>query len=192
MTKTLSKQIFLLYILQVVNQALGFFTVPYLARVLGPETYGQVAFAQGLVAYLLLLVTYGFDLSASRKVAHLENTQQLVAHIGGVVRARCLLTAIGLGLLFLLRFITPVGEAWFLLLPLYGLVLAQALSLNWLFWGRGFVALPLLLETGQRVSTVFGLLIWVRGPADGHTYALIAGMKCCPKFGPPQERGQGV
>ena len=44
-------------------------TVPYLARVLRPEGWAPVLVAQALAAWLLLLLDYGFDLSATRAIA---------------------------------------------------------------------------------------------------------------------------
>jgi PST family polysaccharide transporter len=55
--------------LQVANTLLPLITVPYVVRVIGPGNYGLIAFAQAFVTYFVLLVNYGFDLSASREVA---------------------------------------------------------------------------------------------------------------------------
>ncbi len=38
-------------------------------RVLGPEKFGLIAFAQAFVQYLMLLSDYGFNLTTTRKVA---------------------------------------------------------------------------------------------------------------------------
>ena len=45
-------------------------TVPYLARVLRPEGWAPVLVAQALASWAVLLLDYGFDLSATRAVAH--------------------------------------------------------------------------------------------------------------------------
>ncbi|WP_243027170.1 oligosaccharide flippase family protein [Thermus albus] len=174
MGSSFSRLVLFLYFLHGLNQALGFVTVPYLARTLGPEVYGQVAFAQGLVSYLLVLVNYSFELSASRKVATIDNPEQVTENIGRVVVAQGFLAALGFGLLLGLYPVPSVQRTWHLLLPFYGLVIAQAFSLNWLFWGRGLVLLPLLLEMGQRLLTIVALFLWVRGPEGGFVYALIA------------------
>src|SRR5918992_582225 len=58
-----------LYLLLGANYAIPLITIPYLVRVLGPTAFGSVAFAQGLIAYIVLLVNYGFDWTATRSIA---------------------------------------------------------------------------------------------------------------------------
>ena len=43
--------------------------MPYLLRVLGPEKFGAIAFAQTIITYGNLLVDYGFNLTAPRDIA---------------------------------------------------------------------------------------------------------------------------
>jgi len=59
--------------LQVANTLLPLITVPYVVRVIGPANYGLIAFAQAFVTYFVLLVNYGFDLSASREIAQVRD-----------------------------------------------------------------------------------------------------------------------
>lgn len=58
-----------LSLLQVFNLILPLIVYPYLIRVLGKETYGLVVFAQSLVFYLVILVGFGFNISATKEVS---------------------------------------------------------------------------------------------------------------------------
>ena len=51
------------------NQALGLITIPLIARKFGPDDFGLYAFALAIMAYFTLLADYGFDLSATKKIA---------------------------------------------------------------------------------------------------------------------------
>ena len=84
-----------LYGMHVARYLLPLVVVPYLARVLTPSGWGKVAFAQGFSAYLMLVVEYGFNLSATREVARLRGDREKVAAIlAGVTGAKFLLAAL--------------------------------------------------------------------------------------------------
>lgn len=65
-----------LMILQVSNYVLPFITEPYLIRTLGVDNYGKVSFSQLFMGWLVLFVNYGFDLSATRKIAVCKNDHE--------------------------------------------------------------------------------------------------------------------
>ena len=66
----------LLYVMTFSAQLFNLATIPYLSRVLGPEVYGKVGIALSYMAYVQVIVDFGFILSATRKVA--ENREDKV------------------------------------------------------------------------------------------------------------------
>jgi PST family polysaccharide transporter len=75
-------------ILQGTNYLLPLLTVPYLVRVLGVENYGRVAFAYAFIQYFVVLTDYGFNLSATQKVALLrDDAVSLSRHVPCVTAA---------------------------------------------------------------------------------------------------------
>ena len=54
-TSGLRSNIIAMGVVQIGNYAIPLITLPYLARVLGAEAYGKVAFAQVFIAYFVLL-----------------------------------------------------------------------------------------------------------------------------------------
>lgn len=67
--KTLAKNTFWLYVMQISGYVFPFLTFPYLTRVLGPENYGIVVFANAAMFYFQMLLEFGFILSATNEIS---------------------------------------------------------------------------------------------------------------------------
>ncbi len=65
----LMKNTVMLYILTFSNYLFGFITVPYQTRILSPEVFGIVSFAQAFSVYVQLVLDFGFILSATEDIA---------------------------------------------------------------------------------------------------------------------------
>lgn len=90
MRSRLRQNIFSLFTLKGAEYVISFITLPYLLRVLGPEKYGAMAFAQVLVNYGVLLVDYGFNLTAPRDIARAEG-QDLPRQFSAIMGAKLVL-----------------------------------------------------------------------------------------------------
>ena len=63
------KNTVMLYILTFSNYFFGLITVPYQTRILSPEVYGVVSFAQAFAVYIQLVLDFGFILSSTEDIA---------------------------------------------------------------------------------------------------------------------------
>ncbi|CUS87083.1 Polysaccharide biosynthesis protein [Candidatus Kryptonium thompsonii] len=79
--KILLKNIFSLSILQFANYVLPLITIPYVVRVIGPDKFGLISFAQAFATYFLLVVNYGFDLSATREISSNRDNKNTLVRI---------------------------------------------------------------------------------------------------------------
>ena len=70
--KLISNTVFL-YLMTTSIQILNLLTVPYLSRVLGPTEYGQIGLALGDMAFVQIILVFGFTLYA-RKSAKIKPT----------------------------------------------------------------------------------------------------------------------
>jgi O-antigen/teichoic acid export membrane protein len=84
--------------LQVVNLLIPIATYPYLIRVLGKEPYGIIVFAQAIIGYFVILVSFGFNTSSTKDVSINRNNKSKLSEIISSV-------LIIKGLLFIFSFI---------------------------------------------------------------------------------------
>lgn len=74
----LLKNTIYLYILVFSGYFFGFVTIPFQTRILGPEYYGKIGLALGIMTYFKLVLEFGFILSATENVAqNKSNTNEL-------------------------------------------------------------------------------------------------------------------
>lgn len=72
-------------ILQIVRIIIPFIVLPILVRQLGIEKYGLIIFAQSFVFFFVAIVTFGFDMSASKKIAVNRHNRKKVSEIVSAV-----------------------------------------------------------------------------------------------------------
>lgn len=75
--QALTKNILSLSVVQIANNVLPLLSVPVISRIIGPDKFGAINFAASFVGYFVLLIGYGFDLSATRRIAADPNNQEL-------------------------------------------------------------------------------------------------------------------
>lgn len=91
----LLKNTVMLYILTFSNYFFSFITVPYQTRILGPEVYGEIGFAQALMVYIQLFLDFGFILSATEDIAKNRHDPKEMSRImSAVMICKLLLTVV--------------------------------------------------------------------------------------------------
>jgi polysaccharide transporter, PST family len=171
---------FALYGAQALNYLLPLVTIPYLARVLGPETWGLIVFIQSIGFFVQLAVNYSFDLSATKEVARLKETNEpLDKLVAGVVGARVFISGICVVLIAVAQFTVPVlsNSGWLLWLGVIWF-LANAWRPFWFFLGIEKVRWLIAIEAASKVSAVALIILLVNSPDDAWKvlgiYALMA------------------
>ena len=70
-----------LYAVQGLNFLMPLIVLPYLLRVLSPEGYGSIVFAQALLGYAAIFTDFGFNLTAARDISVARNDPRRIAAV---------------------------------------------------------------------------------------------------------------
>ena len=126
-----------LFTLQGLNYILPLITFPYLVRVLGPDKYGLIAFAQAFIGYFVILTDYGFNLSATREVAlNRDNDKKLSEIFSSVMIIKIVYMVLSFIILCTVVFsFEKFSHNWIIYIFAFGVVLGNVLFPVWFFQG---------------------------------------------------------
>lgn len=167
-----------LYGVQVCRKLFPLITMPYLARVLGPSVWGTVAFVSSLGEFIVLMIEFGFNLSATRQIAQARNSPAICGNVmAGVVGAQALLATASIAAAWLAsRFIPLLRDNPQLLWAgvFYGV--CQGVNPLWFFQGLERLRLLATLEIVGKTIGVIGVFIVVRSPENAWLALLLQGI----------------
>ena len=166
--KTLISNFLSLSGVQLASYVLPLINVPYLVRVLGPEKFGLIAFAQAFIGYFLLITDYGFNLTATREISINRNNEQKISEIFSSVMI------IKMGLLFLsfltlCLFVFTIDKfkiEWKVYLASFGVVAGNALFPTWFFQGMEKMKQVALLNILSKAIFTGSIFVFIRTQSD--------------------------
>ena len=124
-----------LSLLQLAGYIFPLITLPYLARVIGTDGFGKIAFAAAIISWIQTIADWGFNYTATRDVAQHQSNKKKVSEIfSNVLWARCLLTFISLIiLLFVILIIPSFRENITIILVTFLIVPGHVFFPDWFF-----------------------------------------------------------
>lgn len=124
-----------LMLLQIAGYVFPLITIPYLARVIGVEGFGKIAFAGAVIVWFQTVSDWGFNYTATRDVARNRDNLEKVSEIfSNVLWARILLMVVSFAVLFLLTEAIPYfKENQAILLITFLLVPGHIMFPDWFF-----------------------------------------------------------
>ncbi|MGE4530474.1 MAG: flippase [Acidithiobacillus sp.] len=164
----LRKNIVALSVLQGANYILPLITLPYLVRVLGPENFGRIAFAQAFIQYFVILTDYGFNLSATRAVALVRDDPEKLSRLfSAVMFVKAALMLFGfMAMLFLIWLVPAFSQNWLLYVLVYLTVVGNVLFPVWLFQGLERMRQITLFTILARTLVVIAIFAFVHQQSD--------------------------
>ncbi len=157
-----------LFTLQGMNYLLPFLILPYLIRVIGPEKFGLIAFAQAFVQYFMILTDYGFSLSATRQISLCgENKKKTCEIFSSVMTVKFLLAALSF-LIFLavIHFVPRFRADHLVYLYTFPSVIGNTLFPTWFFQGKEKMAYITRINIVGGIFYTGGIFLLIREPGD--------------------------
>jgi len=166
--KILLENFFALSLIQALNYLIPLITLPYLVRVIGPEKFGLISFAQALIGYFVILTDYGFNLSATREISiHRENKQKLNEIYSSVMILKFLLCVLSFIILSLICFTIPKFKKDYLVyIYTFGLVLGNVIFPIWFFQGMERMRYITIIHTISRMIFMIFIFIFIKKISD--------------------------
>lgn len=166
--KTLIQNFSYLSALQVFNMLIPLITYPYLIRVLGKETYGLVVFAQAVIGFLVILVGFGFNISATKEVSiHRDNKAKLSEIVSSVLWIKGGLLLISSLVLITLVFIIPqVKEYKALFFLTTWICLYDVIFPIWYFQGIERMKYITYITLVSRLTFLGLIFFFIHNPSD--------------------------
>ncbi|MHC4160077.1 MAG: flippase [Planctomycetota bacterium] len=158
---------------EILSRLCTFAAFTFLARVLGPETFGHLEFTLAVMVLFTLLVDLGTSPYGAREIAKSQNRAEEI--IGIIFSLRITLAAVGYLLLSFFAFIlidadSPVRS----LLLLYGITLfAIPGFFQWVFQGLDKMKLVALGSLIRQLIFMTGVLVLVRSTSQLNRVAFV-------------------
>jgi len=165
--KVVLENFFSLSTLQGINYLLPLLVLPYLVRVIGPEKFGLIAFAQAFIQYFMIITDYGFSLTATKKISLCKVKEEACTIFSTVMTVKFILAAISYLILLLLINIVPRFKSdWLVYLFSFGAVIGNTLFPVWFFQGTEKMKYIAIINIAGGIVYAASIFIFVRAPSD--------------------------
>lgn len=159
---------FYLILLQGVNQLLPLIVMPYLMIKLGTYGYGHVGYSLSVIQYMIIIVDFGFNFSATKKIAIVGDNRVKRSRIfWATVAAKTFLLTISM--LVMLILITCVGTFRLYrtaIIATVPMLIGSTYTFMWLYQGIGKIRLFSILNTISKITLLPLIFIYVKTPDD--------------------------
>ncbi len=163
--------------MQGANYLIPLITFPYLTRVLGVSQFGVYTYVLTLSQYFILITDFGFNLSASKKIAQADKNRAVINKIfWSTLSAKALIGLSCIGVLLVLYSFNidkPEGSGLiYIMLTIVGAVFTPV----WFFQGVEEISALTVTNIISKTSAIPLVILLVNGPSDVDLAILVQGI----------------
>jgi len=163
---------------QIANYILPLISIPVIVRIIGPDKFGVINYAMAFVVYFNLLVAYGFDLTATRRIARdPSNTVLRNKVFSEVIYAKMLLFVIAVIAFIICLFTVPLlaAEKKVAIFTFF-LCGYTAIMQNWFFQAMQQLQKIAVFNLISRLAFTITVLLFIKNRSDYVLQPLLAGL----------------
>lgn len=166
--KVLVQNFAYLSLLQIAGYVFPLITMPYLARVIGVDGFGKIAFASAVMVWVQTIADWGFNFTATRDVAqNRENPQKVSEIFSNVLWARCVLMLLSFLFLMLLVIAFPkFRDNIDILLVSFLMVPGHILFPDWFFQAMERMKYITILNVVSKLLFTIAVFIFIKDKGD--------------------------
>jgi PST family polysaccharide transporter len=155
-----------LYAVQGLNFLVPLILLPYLLRILGPDGYGSIVFAQALIGYLIMLTDFGFNLTAARDISVARDNPEQIAQIYWTTQAaKALLLLLSVTIICATVGTVPrLRKEWAMFLACGVLLIGSGIFPTWYFQGLERLTDTAIIQAVSKCVVTTSIFVFVRSP----------------------------
>ena len=166
--KTLIANFAWLSALQFAGYLFPLVTMPYLAKVIGVEGFGKIAFAAAVMVWIQTVADWGFNFTATRDIAQNRENKERVSEIfSNVLWARCFLMICSFILLMILIVMVPqFNQEATVLMVTFLVIPGHILFPDWFFQAVERMKYITILNVFMKFLFTIAVFLVIKKPED--------------------------
>lgn len=157
-----------LSLLQIAGYVFPLLTIPYLARTIGADGFGKIAFAAAIMVWIQTIADWGFNYTATRDVAKNRENIEIVSSIfSNVLWSRCILMLFSFVILLLLIFLIPqFRQSADIILVTFLMIPGHILFPDWFFQAMEKMKYITILNLLSKALFTMAVFVFIKEERD--------------------------
>lgn len=157
-----------LSLLQIASYLFPILTLPYLARVIGVESFGKIAFASAIIIWFQTITDWGFNFTATRDISKNRDNKTIVSKLfSNVLWSKCLLMLISfLSLLIVVNLIPTFKENQKIILVTFLIIPGNIMFPSWFFQAIERMKYITILNITSKALFTIAVFVFIKEKSD--------------------------